>query len=244
MSGLRVAVVGARGRLGRLACEWIAEERGMALVVAVTRDDDLAPLLAGARVQVGLDLTRAGIGAAHGLVMLRAGVRPVIGTSGVSQAQVQELDVLALDLGLGGLVVPNFSLGALALLRGARTVQGVLGDGCPVMIEEAHHAGKKDVPSGTSLHLARNLSGGDPSGDGDRVSIRSDRMPGSPASHTVAFSGSGESVRVAHAVHDPRAYKAGILLSLRYAAQRSGIAVGLEEALDAGQASGSPWDHR
>ncbi|MED6335122.1 MAG: 4-hydroxy-tetrahydrodipicolinate reductase, partial [Planctomycetota bacterium] len=81
---LRVAVVGAAGRMGRLALDQIAGTQDLELVAALSRNDALGPALAACNAQVGLDVTVAGLGTEHGMVMLEAGVRPVIGTSGVT----------------------------------------------------------------------------------------------------------------------------------------------------------------
>ena len=122
MSSLRVAVIGAKGRMGRYATELLESTDGFEVVACVEKDDDPVSALRAARPVVGLDLTVAGLGAAHGRVMLENDVRCVIGTSGVRPEEVHELDELARARRLGGLVVPNFSLGIwpAATLRGRR----------------------------------------------------------------------------------------------------------------------------
>ena len=82
------------------------------------------------------------------------GMRPVVGTSGVSPAEATSLHELALTLGLGGAVVPNFSVGMLALSLAAKAANGRLPSG---RIVEAHHQEKADAPSGTAIQLADEL---------------------------------------------------------------------------------------
>ena len=92
---LRVAVVGARGRLGSFACGLLRASPEFELAAEIEREHDLAAVLRECGVVVALDATVAGLGAEHGRTLLAAGVRPVIGTSGVTRAQAAELDRLA-----------------------------------------------------------------------------------------------------------------------------------------------------
>ncbi|MCZ6596901.1 MAG: 4-hydroxy-tetrahydrodipicolinate reductase, partial [Planctomycetota bacterium] len=108
---LPVAVIGARGRMGRFAVELLGRSDDFEIAAALDVDDDLDAALAKCGAALGLDLTVAGLGCDHGLLMLEHGLRPVIGTSGVSLEENERLDRRARELALGGLVVPNFSLG-------------------------------------------------------------------------------------------------------------------------------------
>jgi len=156
---LGLAIVGADGRMGRFTRELLgaprARARGLELACEVRRGDDLHRLLSAAHVDVGVDFTQAGLGLKHGLAMLGAGVHPLIGTSGVDEEATRRLDERARELGLGGLVVPNFSIGiwlqqrlALQVLRHFHAVE----------ILEEHHASKRDAPSGTAVDTAERLA--------------------------------------------------------------------------------------
>jgi len=223
-SALRVALVGAGGRMGRFATELLRASEGFELVAGLGRESDLGAALARTRAHVGLDLTVAGWGARHAGLMLEAGIRPVVGTSGVTPEEVAALDRRARELGLGGLVVPNFCLGMVRLqelaVRLAREFP------C-VEIVETHREGKKDAPSGTALDTARRLEAG-----GARpVRIHSLRLPGATARHEIVLGSEGEELRLEHGARGLEAYGPGILRALRYAASAGGIACGLDHAL-------------
>jgi 4-hydroxy-tetrahydrodipicolinate reductase len=230
---IRVAVVGSNGRMGQLACDWIAKAAHMELVARITRDDDLGTSLASSQSEVALDLTVAGLGAAHARTILECGVRAVIGTSGLRQGELQELQVLADQTHLGCLVVPNFCLGITIQQICARLAlrfcpaSGL--DPVQVSILEEHHPQKVDSPSGTSLWTAALLEA-----DGaGRVSIGSERREGVLANQTLTFAWGHESLDLAHRVTNREAFGPGMLLALQHVQTLEGLEVGLESAFGA-----------
>ncbi len=229
---LRVAVIG-RGRLGGFAAALLDATPGFRCAGSYASGDDWRSAVAAGDVDVALEATVAGRGEEHGLALLERGVRPVVGTSGVGPEGAARLDARARELGLGGLVVPNFSLGALLLARAVEAVAAHLPD---AEIVELHHAGKRDAPSATARELARAVERARraapdaPAGD---VPIHSVRLPGLHAHHEVLLGGQGESLTLRHDVHGPEAFGPGLLRALRHAATARGVAYGLEPALDA-----------
>jgi len=229
----RVAVVGSNGRMGQLACDWIVKAVDLELVARITRDDDLGTSLASSQSEVALDLTVAGLGAAHARTILERGVRAVIGTSGLHQAELQELQGLAKQTQRGCLVVPNFCLGITIQQICARLAMrfcpssGV--DPVQVSILEEHHPQKVDSPSGTSLWTAALLEA---DGAGP-VPIGSERREGVLANQTVTFAWGHESLGLAHRVTDREAFGPGILLALQHVQTLEGLEVGLESAFGA-----------
>ncbi|MEY2747064.1 MAG: hypothetical protein RL112_2106 [Planctomycetota bacterium] len=228
MSALRIAVVGARGRLGARAADCYAHDPAFELVARIERGDDLRSALRDARATVALDATEAGLGARHARIMLEAGVRPLVGTSGVTEPELAELDLLARSLGLGGLVVPNFSLGMVLLQRAALEFARHMPQ---VEIIELHHERKKDAPSGTAIDTARKLAAARP-GRGD-VPIHSVRLPGHYAHQEVLFGAPGESLTLRHDMSSPEAFGPGLVVAAKHAARAIGVARGLEHALPA-----------
>lgn len=228
----RVAVVGARGRMGRFACALIARNGSFALAAEIERGDELAAVLVECGASLALDFTEAGLGARHARTMLERGVRPVIGTSGVSAEEVAALDLLARERGLGGLVVPNFSLGMLLLQRAAVEIATHFAD-CEIV--ELHHATKKDAPSATSLDTAGRVERARGAHRG-RVPIHSVRLPGLFAHQEILFGAAGEALTLRHDVRSPEAFGPGILAALAYATGARGIVSGLDRAL-AGESS-------
>lgn len=224
---VRVAVVGAQGRMGRFAVALLAGRDDFEVSAQIERGDDLSMRLRASEAELGLDLTEAGLGAAHGLAMLECGVRPVIGTSGVSLEQNRALDQAARRRGLGGIVVPNFSLGVWLMQRCCEFVVEHLQR---AEILETHHERKRDAPSGTALDTAERMAarlGVDPS----RFPIHSLRLPGPHSNQEVVFGGQGELLRVAHETYGIESFGPGILLSLRHARTAEGVARGLGAAL-------------
>lgn len=224
MSALRVAVIGASGRMGSFARRLLEEHQGFELAAAFDSEDRWQERLRSSAAEVALEVTVAGRGHVHGLAILEAGVRPVIGTSGVTPEQGQALDRRARELGLGGLVVPNFSLGIALLRRFAR--EGIRRLPRAEIIE-LHHDRKADAPSGTAVETARDLSG---AGAGE-VPIHSVRLPGLFSHQEVLLSGPGETLTLRHDMLGPEAFGPGILAALRYARTARGVGRGLELAL-------------
>jgi len=211
--------------MGSFACELLRRSPGFDLVAELEREHDLGLALQECAPQLALDLTAAGLGAAHGSTMLAAGVRPVIGTSGVTRAETAELDRLARARRLGGIVVPNFSLGIACLNRAAEEFARSFPT---VTIVERHHERKKDAPSGTARDTAERLQarrGGAP------VPIHSVRAPGLYAHQEVLFGAPGETLSLHHDMLGPEAFGPGLLAALRYASSAQGVAFGLEAAL-------------
>jgi len=215
----RLAVVGAEGRMGRFACE--VTGGAYELVARIGREDDLAHELRASRAQLALDVTVAGLGYEHGRTMLSCGVRPLIGTSGVEESEVRELDGLARELDLGGLVVANFSLGMWVLQRLALDAARYF-SACEII--EEHHADKRDAPSGTALDTARRLRA---TGAGE-VPIHAVRLPGLHATQTVQFGGTGEVLRLRHEALGVEAYERGLLAALAYVRGATGVTSGLD----------------
>jgi 4-hydroxy-tetrahydrodipicolinate reductase len=225
---LRIVVVGARGRMGRFACELLERTAQMDVVAEVAREEDLIPTLESCDARVGLDVTRAGLGTAHGMTMLECGVRPVIGTSGVGAAEAETLDRRALELGLGGIIVPNFSVGMWLLQRAACLAAAHMP---AVEILELHHERKVDAPSGTALDTAERLRA--ERKDDAEVPIHSVRLPGLYAHQEVLFGAPGETFTLRHDMRGPEAFGPGLLAALRYAATATGVARGIGTVFNA-----------
>lgn len=226
MSALRVAVVGARGRLGRFACAHLRASAGFEVVAEIGREHDLATVLRESGAEAALEATVAGRGAAHARAILEAGVRVVVATSGVTREDAAVLDRLARSRALGGIVVPNFSLGMALLNRAAELLARAF---LSVTIVERHHERKRDAPSGSARDTAERI---ERLREGGPVPIVSVRTPGAYAHQEVLFGAPGETLALRHDMLGPDAFGPGILAALRFAARAEGVAYGLEVALD------------
>lgn len=237
-----VALVGAAGRLGSLARTVIEDSAEFELVAAYGSRDDWRAAVGSSGARVALEATRAGLGFEHARALLEAGVRPLVATSGVDPEAARTLDGLARAAGLGGLVVPNFSLGSLLLQRFCEQAAAHFPD---AEIVEGHHPRKHDAPSGTARETARRIArargaappaggGAEPRARGevvDGVPVHALRLPGLYAEQEVVFGAPGEGLRILHRMDGPAAFGPGILAGLRHAARADGVAHGLEHAL-------------
>ncbi len=210
--------------MGRFASSLLSGLLEVDEVLQARRPGELVELVGKHDIAIGFDFTVAGLGLTHGRTMLEAGVRPVIGTSGVSPEQASELDHLARELGLGGIVVPNFSLGMACLQRAARTLAGSF---AKAEILERHHDRKRDRPSASALHTRALLQ----AAGLDEVPIHSVRLPGLYAHHELIFGGPGETVTLAHDMSGPEAFGPGIKAALGHVLEADGVAFGLEAVL-------------
>jgi len=238
-----VAIVGAHGRLGGFAAGLLEAREDFELVGRFDAGDDWQRQVGVCGARVALEATVAGLGYAHAMALLEAGVRPVVATSGVTPEQCEKLDRYARQRGLGGLVVPNFSLGVLLVQRFAAEAARHFPD---AEIVELHHERKPDAPSGTAAETARRIQAArcaaprtprrpdeprDRGGLHDDVPVHSIRLPGLYAHQEVLFGGAGETLTLRHDMSGPAAFGPGILSALRHAAGAIGVARGLEHAL-------------
>jgi len=224
-----VVIVGYEGRMGRFASELLASD--FERVGGVGRDDDLSMTLKTIKPRLAIDFTAAGLGFEHAKLMLENGVPALVGTSGVTPDQVRELDELARAHVVGGLVVPNFSLGIWLQQRLALEAARYCED---LEIIEEHHQSKLDAPSGTALDTARLLARGD-----GEVPIHSVRLPGLYSNQTVVFGATGEVLRLTHETYGVEAFGPGIRAAARYVLTARGVASGLGHALPAASDSSS-----
>ncbi len=176
---------------------------------------------------------------------LAAGVRPVIGTSGVPAETLEVLRAGCAERGIGGVVAPNFALGAVVLMH-LSTIAARFFDTAEVI--ELHHDRKVDSPSGTALQTARlmreargsdfvhpdsqleHLPGARGAAEGG-VGLHSVRLPGFVASQEVILGGQGQWLTLRHDTSGRDCYKPGIVLAIREVMQRTGLVVGLDELI-------------
>ncbi len=179
----------------------------------------LAPALEAA----GCEVRGIGRGEEADLAGLDAAVDfTVVGTSGVGGVELEELDALALERSLQLLVVPNFAIGAVLMMRFAEAAAEYLPR---AEIVELHHESKKDAPSGTARATAERLPGEPP--------IHSVRLPGLVAHQEVLLGGDGQLLTIRHDTFSREAFVPGVLLALeKLATLPPGLTVGLERLLD------------
>ncbi|MGB5900089.1 MAG: 4-hydroxy-tetrahydrodipicolinate reductase [Geitlerinemataceae cyanobacterium] len=174
------------------------------------------------------------------------GIRPVVGTTGLSAAQIQDLAEFAEKASTGCLVVPNFSIGMVLLQQAAIRASQYFDH---VEIIELHHNQKADAPSGTALQTAQmlaglgktfnppqvketeHLAGARGSLANDNIRIHSVRLPGLIAHQEVIFGAPGQVYTLRHDTSDRSCYMPGVLLSIRKVTQLKTLVFGLEKIL-------------
>ena len=269
---IRVAVCGAAGRMGREVVKAIVEADGLHLVAAIDIasvgidagelagagrtgvhvETELEPALRKWMPDVIVDFTLPDSVKRNAIVALENGVAPVIGATGLSQADLSTLDALAREHGVGAFIAPNFAIGAVLMMQFAAQAARYLPD---VEIIELHHEKKLDSPSGTALLTAQkigqarqeagrtpqtvpaNLLEKAPGARGARnantgdVPIHSVRLPGFVAHQEVIFGGVGEILTLRHDSTNRTSFMPGVILAVRKVRGLTGLVVGLENLL-------------
>jgi 4-hydroxy-tetrahydrodipicolinate reductase len=247
-TAIKVGVLGARGRVGSEVCRAIEEADDTELVARVDADDPMDDLTAA---EVVVDFTHPDVVMGNLRWCLAHGLHCVVGTTGFDDARLDELRAaLAGAPGVGVLVAPNFSVGAVLMMRFAATAAPFYES---VEIVELHHPDKADAPSGTSrrtaelVAAARDKAGVGPMPDAtstglegargsevDGVHIHAVRARGLVAHQEVILGGLGETLTIRHDSMDRASFTPGVLIAVRAIAQHPGLTVGLEHFLDPG----------
>lgn len=246
MADIKVAVIGALGRMGRQAVAAIGEAPDLDLVGRFDRDDDLGDL-GGAEVAVILSVPDAApANVAH---CVERDVHCVVGTTGWSEDALDAVaDRLADHPTVGVLIAPNFAIGALLALEFARRAAPYFES---VEVIEQHHPDKVDAPSGTAARTARVLAQAradaglgevpdattsDPLGARgarvDGIPVHAVRLRGRVAHEEILFGGPGEALSIRHDSFDRASFMPGVLAGVRGVAAHPGLTVGLEHYLD------------
>ena len=231
-SQLSVVVCGALGKMGRTVTAAVAAAGDMAVAAEVDLGDDLdAALARGAVVMV--DFTAPGSAFANAQAAITRGIAPVIGTTGMSEAQVSELEEMAGAANLGGAVIPNFAIGAVLMMRLAETAAPYFD---AVEVIEGHSQTKLDAPSGTAVSTARRLAAARAKpftysapekvsmehargAEHQSIAVHSLRLPGLVADQEVLFGALGQTLSISHRTTSREAFMPGVLATIRKVAE-------------------------
>lgn len=242
---MRILVNGAYGRMGTLAVETITKQARMILVGRASKTDHLGNMITQTKPDIVIDFTLPQCVFDNTKVILMHGARPIIGTTGLSGAQVETLQALAQEQGLGGAIIPNFSLGAAVLNKCGELAAHYFNH---MEVIEMHHDQKRDAPSGTALQTAELLAKArekacEPreeretlahvrGGMFEGIPIHSVRLPGILAKQTVYLGGPGETLSLTHEVINRDAYMPGLLLACERVPHLDKLVYGLACLLD------------
>jgi 4-hydroxy-tetrahydrodipicolinate reductase len=156
---------------------------------------------------------------------LERGVHAVVGTTGITADQLEQLRALASGSAANCLVAPNFAIGAVLMMEAARLIAPHMPD-CEIV--ELHHEAKLDAPSGTAKHTAELI---EQAGGRAGPPIHSVRLPGLVAHQEVIFGGLGQTLSVRHDSISRESFMPGVLLAVRRVPALDGLVVGLETIL-------------
>ena len=257
---IRVAVLGACGKMGREvvkavsgapdmelvgACDVVSVGEALADAPGVVIQSDLAAVLGQSQPEVVVDFAKPFVMANIRLAMVNC-VVPIIGTTGQTAAELAEIERLAEETGVGAMVIPNFAIGAVLMMKLAAEAAAYMPD---VEIIELHHDRKADAPSGTSIKTAEVIdaarkaagakpaapvgSANDPARGDEKCGIRvhSVRLPGLVAHQEVIFGGTGQVLTIRHDSLDRTSFMPGVLLAVRRATDIRGVIYGLDKLL-------------
>ncbi|NLG32872.1 MAG: 4-hydroxy-tetrahydrodipicolinate reductase [Syntrophomonadaceae bacterium] len=265
---IRVIVSGAMGKMGRETTKAVLADSELELVGLVdlkspdvmpeysstkgakSEDDlpiekDLETVIIRTRPDVMIDFTNPHSVFNNSRVALKNGVSCVIGTTGLNDIELKQLEKIALENKIGIAVIPNFAIGAVLMMKFAREAAKYLPD---VEIIELHHEQKIDAPSGTAIMTAEMINqvrgsrpprnvreyekiAGCRGGDVQQVKIHSVRLPGYIAHQEVIFGGVGQSLIIRHDSFDRVGFMQGVTMTTKKIIQYQGLIYGMEKLL-------------
>ncbi|HLR01458.1 MAG TPA: 4-hydroxy-tetrahydrodipicolinate reductase [Virgibacillus sp.] len=263
----KLIVAGPRGKMGSEAIHMIMDEPSFELVACLDRKNDgkrlgdilpsfnqstvpiytdIQKCLEFADADVLVDLTEAESGYKHAKHAIEHHVRPVVGTSGLTENQLKELEQMGNEAGLGTIIAPNFAIGAVLMMQFAKMAAKQFPD---VEIIEKHHDQKKDAPSGSAVKTADLISSarsdkeqGHPDEkeliEGARganingMHIHSVRLPGLVAHQEVIFGGAGQTLTIKHDSYNRDSFMNGLKFAIEKVMTMDKYIYGLEHILD------------
>jgi 4-hydroxy-tetrahydrodipicolinate reductase len=221
---LRVGVAGALGRLGRVACTAVESAEDMKLAATFARGGDLRAFVRGG-LDVVVDCTVYPVTLDVAMESLEAGVPPVIGATGWSDDELRVLAARCQTSGVPAMFVPNFSFGAVLMMRFAAQAARVMPR---AEIVELHHEAKRDAPSGTAKLTARRIQ----EAGAPLPPIHSVRLPGLVAHQETIFGGTGETLTLRHDSLSRESFGPGIVAAVRAVGNQSGLVIGLDAIVE------------
>lgn len=241
---IRILVNGALGKMGQTVVNMVQNEKNFELVGTADKDDNLADKIKKTKAQVVIDFTHPSAGFQNAKTILENGAYPVIGTTGFTQEQVKELQKLAKQKTIGGIIAPNFSIGAVLMMQYSKDAAKHFSN---VEIIELHHDAKADSPSGTAIKTAEMIAAvktktsakvedkatiaGARGAKHQDIHIHAVRLPGIVANQEVIFGGLGETLKICHTTINREAFMPGVKIACQKVMQLNELAYGLEQIL-------------
>lgn len=233
-----VIINGASGKMGQLACHIVESHADFELVASLGRKDSLKKAIKEAKADIVIDVTIADVAFDNCKTIIESGAHPIIGTSGLTESDIKILEKLAEKHNIGGIIVPNFSIGAVLMMQFSLIAAQYFPH---AEIIEKHHENKKDAPSGTSIRTAELIASvrdndavacqGNHYNNINGIPIHSLRQKGFLASQDVVFGNTGETLTLSHNSINRDCFSEGILLCLEKVMSLDHLVCGLEHLL-------------
>lgn len=224
---MRVVIIGSQGKMGQATVKAITEDSALELVGTVDLGDDLAQTLSTLKPDVAIDFTRPDTVFENAKTVIACGVFGVIGTTGLGENELAELDRLSREKGVAVAVCPNFAIGAVLMMAFSAKAAKYMPQ---VEIIEYHHDQKLDAPSGTAIKTKELILSENP-GVQD-IPISSVRLKGIIANQDVIFGGEGQTLTLSHRTVDRSSFMPGVVLVVKSIKERLGLVYGLEHFLE------------
>ena len=247
---IKVAVCGANGKMGQEVVKAVTSAEDMKLVAKIDivngEYDSIESAHNNVSIDVLVDFTQPKSIYENALYCLNNGINIVVGTTGLNDEQLKELENLSNQNKTACFVAPNFSTGAVLMMMFAKTAAKYFDN---AEIIELHHNQKKDAPSGTAVKTAammaennenfatnncaetETIEGARGANSYKNIHIHSVRMPGYMASQEVLFGANGQILSIRHDSTNRECYMPGVLLSIRYVMDKGGFVYGLDNIM-------------
>lgn len=248
---MNIAVCGANGKMGQEVVKAVNAAEDMTLVAQIDIFNGQFATIKDAKnsvkIDVLIDFTQPASIYENALYCLNNDIKIVIGTTGLTDSQIDELKKLSEEKKVACLIAPNFSTGAVLLMKFAKMASKYFDN---AEIIELHHNQKKDAPSGTAVKTAMMMAEanddftkgncseketieGSRGGVGyNNIHIHSVRMPGYIASQEVLFGANGQIMTLRHDSMNRECYMAGVLLAVRYVNEHNEFVYGLDNIME------------
>jgi len=243
---IRVAVTGAKGRMGSTVVAAVTGAPDMEVVAQLDAGDPITKKTVNG-AQVAVDFSVPGVTEANVHALLDAGVDVVVGTTGWTEESYARVRTHAQEAGRAVLIAPNFAMGAVLSMKFAAMAAPYFES---AEVIEMHHPGKVDAPSGTAVATARGIAKaraeaglgqmpdatqtdelGSRGGRVEGIPVHAVRLRGLTASEEILLGNEGEQLVIRTDSFDRVSFMPGVLLGVRRVSGRTGLTIGLDQVM-------------
>lgn len=241
---IHILVNGAFGKMGAMTVQAIEHDSELTLVGKSGKKTHLAELIQTTQPDVVVDFTAPDVAFHNACTIIEAGKRAVIGTTGFTLDEIDQLKTRCAEQQLGSIIAPNFAIGVILLMRFAKEASRYFPQ---AEIIEFHHDAKLDAPSGTALKTAEMMAEnrvtcpekkpvkenfqGSRGANYQGIPIHAIRLPSLVAHQAVLFGGTGEVLTLKHDAMDRQCFMPGVVLACKKVMQLNQLIYGLENLL-------------